>query len=114
MLFASHPPAGDRIRVDPFDLIRGKQLRGSWGGASRPDADVPRIATAIRDRGINLEVLVSAAYTLEDVNRALDDMEAGRTIRPLLGLDELCASDTPDFSAGNGVLMAMGDGRIDQ
>ncbi|MSX63175.1 MAG: zinc-binding dehydrogenase [Actinobacteria bacterium] len=114
VLFASHPPAGDRIRVDPFHLISGKKLLGSWGGGAKPDSDIPRMAAAIRGRGIDLEVLVSDEYALEEVNQALDDMEAGRTIRPLLGLDELCASDTPDFSAGNGVLMAMGDGRIDQ
>jgi len=88
VLFASHPPAGDRIRVDPFDLIRGKQLRGSWGGGSQPDIDIPRIVDAVRDKGIDLDVLVGAEYTLEDVNRALDDLELGRDIRPLLALDQ--------------------------
>jgi len=88
VLFASHPPAGDRIRVDPFDLIRGKQLRGSWGGGSQPDIDIPRIVDAVRDKGIDLDVLVGAEYTPEDVNRALDDLELGRDIRPLLALDQ--------------------------
>jgi len=88
VLFASHPPAGDRIRVDPFDLIRGKQLRGSWGGGSQPDIDIPRIVDAVRDKGIDLEALVGADYRLEDVNRALDDLELGRNIRPLLALDQ--------------------------
>jgi S-(hydroxymethyl)glutathione dehydrogenase/alcohol dehydrogenase len=85
-LFASHPPAGERIRVDPFELIRGKQLRGSWGGGSRPDVDIPRIAKAVREGGIDLELLISQGYALADVNEALSDLEQGNVMRPVLDL----------------------------
>lgn len=88
VLFASHPPAGDRVRVDPFDLIRGKILRGSWGGGSRPDFDIPLIAEAISSLGINLEPLLEPEYALDDVNRALEDLESVHAIRPLLVLTE--------------------------
>ena len=30
-VFASHPPSGERISIDPHDLISGKRLQGSWG-----------------------------------------------------------------------------------
>ncbi|MDA8751049.1 alcohol dehydrogenase catalytic domain-containing protein [Planktomarina temperata] len=30
--FASHPPAGEFLKIDPHDLIRGRQIFGSWGG----------------------------------------------------------------------------------
>ena len=32
-VFASHPRAGDVI-YDPYELIAGKRIRGSWGGAA--------------------------------------------------------------------------------
>ena len=31
LLFASHPPEGDLIRLAPHELISGKQISGSWG-----------------------------------------------------------------------------------
>lgn len=86
VLFASHPPALDRVRLDPFDLIKGKQLRGSWGGASQPDRDVPRIASAVNERGIDLGILVNKGYSLENINQAIDDLEAGTTLRPLISM----------------------------
>ena len=30
--------------ADPFDLICGKKIEGSWGGASHPDEDIPKVA----------------------------------------------------------------------
>jgi len=86
VLFASHPPAGDRVRIDPFALIQGKQLRGSWGGGSDPDEDIPRLANLVLDHGIHLEKLVSEPYSLLGVNRALDDLEIGSVTRPIIQL----------------------------
>ncbi len=86
MLFASHPPDGDRIRIDPFDLIRGKRLRGSRGGNSHPDRDIPKLASLIHDVGTNLELLVSEGYDLDSVNQALDDLETGKVLRPVISM----------------------------
>ena len=30
-VLAGNLPAGERIRLDPFDLIRGKRILGTWG-----------------------------------------------------------------------------------
>jgi len=83
-VFASHPKAGDRIRLDPHALIRGKQIRGSWGGRSAPDSDLPRFAELYRSGRLPLEALVTRRYPLERINEALDDLEAGRVARPLI------------------------------
>jgi Zn-dependent alcohol dehydrogenase len=32
MIFASHPSKGEKIKLNPFDLIKGKKIFGSWGG----------------------------------------------------------------------------------
>lgn len=90
-VFASHPASGARVSLDPFELICGKQLRGSWGGASKPDADVPRWAALWQDGALKLEKLLGRRYALEDINDALDDLEAGRALRPLIVLDETIA-----------------------
>lgn len=35
LVFASHPQEGDKISIDPFELICGKSIRGSWGGGGQ-------------------------------------------------------------------------------
>jgi S-(hydroxymethyl)glutathione dehydrogenase/alcohol dehydrogenase len=83
-VFASHPDSGERIRLDPHALISGKQIRGSWGGRSAPDSDLPRFAELYRAGRLPLEALVTRRYPLEEINEALDDLEAGRVARPLI------------------------------
>ena len=86
LVFASHPPAGELVRLDPHALIRGKEIRGSWGGMSRPDQDVPKIARLLSTRGLDLGFMTPQSYELEDVNQALQDLEAGRGVRPLISM----------------------------
>ncbi len=86
-VFASHPPAGEKISLDPHHLIAGRQIRGSWGGGCDPDRDIPRFAELYRDGTLPLERLITARYGLEQVNEALDDLRAGRAWRPLIEID---------------------------
>jgi S-(hydroxymethyl)glutathione dehydrogenase / alcohol dehydrogenase len=82
--FASHPPEGQTIKLDPFELISGKTIYGSWGGGCCPDTDVPRLAKSYLTGHFPLEKLVTKRYTLEQVNEALEDLEQGRVFRPLI------------------------------
>ena len=82
--FASHPSFGDKIKLDPFDLISGKQLYGSWGGKSKPDKDIPSLANMYKKGLLPLEKLISKEYTLNEINKALDDLEQGKVFRPLI------------------------------
>jgi S-(hydroxymethyl)glutathione dehydrogenase/alcohol dehydrogenase len=86
LVFASHPPAGERIRLDPHDLIKGRTIRGSWGGACRPDEDIPRLAKAIAVSGTSLDFMMPRTYSLDDVNVALYDLEAQRAMRPIIAM----------------------------
>ncbi len=86
-IFASHPRHGERISLDPHALISGKRIRGSWGGASRPDTDIPKFAALYRDGRLPLEKLITKRYSLDDINEAIDDLEAGRVGRPIIEID---------------------------
>lgn len=83
-VFASHPPAGQKIAVDPHDLISGKVLMGSWGGASDPDRDVPRFGRLYTEGKLPLDRLLKDRYPLEGINQALDDLAHGAAFRPLI------------------------------
>jgi S-(hydroxymethyl)glutathione dehydrogenase/alcohol dehydrogenase len=83
-IFASHPPAGENINLDPHELISGKQIRGSWGGAVNPERDIPRFAELYAKGALSLHSLIKANYTINDVNIALGLLKNGLEFRPLI------------------------------
>ncbi len=86
-IFASHPGHGEKIRLDPYALISGKQIRGSWGGASNPDVDTPKFAHLYRTGRLPLEKLITKRYTLDQINDAIDDLDLGQVGRPIIEID---------------------------
>lgn len=87
LLFASHPSEGEMIRLAPHELISGKQIAGSWGGATSPDRDIPRMFELFQGANIPLGSLLTTRYSLDQINDALDDLEAGRVFRPLIVME---------------------------
>jgi S-(hydroxymethyl)glutathione dehydrogenase/alcohol dehydrogenase len=87
-IFASHPEVGKKISIDPFDLISGKNIKGSWGGASRPDKDIPLLAGLYNKGMMPLEKLVTKSYKLDEINIALDDLKNSKVFRPLIVMDD--------------------------
>jgi len=86
-VFATHPEQGNTISIDPYELICGKQIRGSWGGGSNPDLDIPIFAELYLQGKLPLEKLITKRYSLEAINEALDDLENHRVGRPLIEID---------------------------
>lgn len=87
LLFASHPPEGDFIKLAPYDLISGKKIAGSWGGGTNPDFDIPVIYSAFARSRSNLEALITKKYSLDQINQALLDLENGEVFRPLIVME---------------------------
>ena len=83
-IFASHPEQGQQLKLDPYELICGKLIQGSWGGACKPDRDVPRFAEMYLAGKLRLDRLIERPYALDQINVALDDLEAGKTMRPIV------------------------------
>jgi S-(hydroxymethyl)glutathione dehydrogenase / alcohol dehydrogenase len=86
-VFASHPKHGDKISIDPFDLISGKKIIGSWGGGSHPDKDIPMFAELYKNGKLPLERLISKKYKLSEINYAIEDLRSGTVIRPIIEID---------------------------
>lgn len=96
-VFASHPAYGERISIDPYDLICGRQIKGSWGGGCNPDEAIPKFAALYREGRLPLERLLTKRYSLDQINNALDDLEAGRVGRPLVELDSSISAGTNEL-----------------
>jgi S-(hydroxymethyl)glutathione dehydrogenase/alcohol dehydrogenase len=86
LLFASHPPEGEMIRLSPHELISGKKIAGSWGGATFPERDIPIIYDLFKSANTDLSELLTKRYPLEQINEALNDLAAGKVFRPLIAM----------------------------
>ena len=87
-VFASHPESGKKISLDPFHLILGKSIKGSWGGKSKPDRDIPILANVYNKGLLPLKELLTKKYTLDEINVALDDLKNSNIFRPLIVIDQ--------------------------
>jgi S-(hydroxymethyl)glutathione dehydrogenase/alcohol dehydrogenase len=84
LYFASHPPEGEYIQIAPHELISGKKIYGSWGGACNPDIDIPKLANLCLTKKLPLGKLISKKYNLDEINIALDDLKNGKVFRPII------------------------------
>lgn len=83
-VFASHPAHGSKIELDPHDLICGRRIEGSWGGACVPDRDIPQLIGLYKRRKLPLEKLISNRYSLEQINKAFEDLQNRKIMRALI------------------------------
>ncbi|MDD5593423.1 MAG: zinc-binding dehydrogenase [Candidatus Margulisbacteria bacterium] len=75
---------GEKLELDPKQFNLGKRLLGTWGGDSVPDRDYPKYMKLIKTRELNVKPLMSKIYGLAEINQAVDDLEAGKVMRPLV------------------------------
>ena len=85
-VLAGNLPHGGRISLDPFDLIRGKRIIGTWGGETQPDRDIPLYVDLYLSGKLKLDRLITHTYSLDDINQALDDLEHGKVGRALVDM----------------------------
>ena len=84
--FVSHPKFGDLLEIDPFELILGKRVEGSWGGGTYPDRDFEFIAKKISCNEKFMELYSNKIYELEEINLALHELKSGKVLRPIINL----------------------------
>jgi S-(hydroxymethyl)glutathione dehydrogenase/alcohol dehydrogenase len=85
-VLAGNLPYGEPISINPFDLIKGKRLIGTWGGESQPDRDIPLYVDLYLAGKLRLEPLITREYKLEDINDAFAALERGEVGRALVTL----------------------------
>lgn len=78
---------GERLSLDPQQFNQGKRLIGCWGGDCEPDRDLPRFGAMISAKQLDVTQLLSARYEFEQVNKAFDDLESRRVLRPIIAFN---------------------------
>ena len=77
-------PAGAEISTRPFQLVTGRNWRGTAFGGARGRTDVPRIVDWYMEGRINIDDLITAVIPLERINEGFDAMHEGRGIRTVV------------------------------
>lgn len=80
LVIAGNLKRKEKISIDPYDLILGKQIIGSWGGETKPDEDIPFYAESYLSGKLPLDKLITKHFKLDEVNRALKMMEENKTL----------------------------------
>ena len=84
LVFASHPKKGKKISIDPFELIKGKKIYGSWGG----EVDYlkqKKTLFKIFKRIKNVEkIFMDNIYSFNNINRAISDLKSNKVLRPII------------------------------
>ena len=76
--------AGQEISTRPFQLVTGRNWRGSAFGSARGRTDVPKIVDWYMDGRIDIDSLITHTLPLERINEGFELMHRGESIRSVV------------------------------
>ena len=76
--------AGQEIATRPFQLVTGRNWRGTAFGGARGRTDVPKIVDWYMTGKIEIDPMITHVLTLDEINTGFDLMHAGTSIRSVV------------------------------
>jgi S-(hydroxymethyl)glutathione dehydrogenase/alcohol dehydrogenase len=76
--------AGEEISTRPFQLVTGREWKGSAFGGARGRTDVPKIVDWYMERKIRIDELITHRLSLDQINDGFDLMKRGESIRSVV------------------------------
>ncbi len=76
--------AGKEISTRPFQLVTGRVWKGTAFGGARGRTDVPKIVDWYLAGKIEIDPMITAKLTLDEINKGFDLMHAGEGIRSVV------------------------------
>ena len=84
--FASHPKKGELIKIDPYDLIKGKKILGTWGGNINLEQELNHMAKILNKYKKEFKEITKKTYNLDEINSVIKNFRKGKILRPLIKL----------------------------
>jgi aryl-alcohol dehydrogenase len=78
-------PPGTEVALDMDLIMNGRTVKGILGGDAIPDLFIPRLIELYRQERLPFDRLITF-YPFDEINQAVEDMEAGRVTKPVLRL----------------------------
>jgi S-(hydroxymethyl)glutathione dehydrogenase/alcohol dehydrogenase len=76
--------AGQEIKTRPFQLVTGREWKGTAFGGARGRTDVPKIVDWYMEGKIDIDSLITHVMPIEQINTAFDLMHEGSSIRSVV------------------------------
>ena len=76
--------AGKEISTRPFQLVTGRNWRGTAFGGAKGRTDVPKIVDLYMNGTIQIDPMITHVLTLDEINKGFDLMHAGESIRSVV------------------------------
>jgi S-(hydroxymethyl)glutathione dehydrogenase/alcohol dehydrogenase len=76
--------AGKEISTRPFQLVTGRNWRGTAFGGAKGRTDVPKIVDWYMNGRIEIDPMITHTLSLEEINKGFDLMHAGESIRSVV------------------------------
>ncbi len=76
-------PPGTEVSLDMDLIMNGRTVTGILGGDAIPDLFIPRLIELYGQGRFPFDRLITF-YPFDDINKAVEDMEKGRVIKPVL------------------------------
>ncbi|MGW2617169.1 NAD(P)-dependent alcohol dehydrogenase [Streptomyces sp. NPDC001500] len=77
------PPFGSEVALDVNGLLGGKRVVGLTLGDSQTQTFIPALVEMVKDGRLPLDRLIGR-YPFSDIDQAVRDMTAGKTVKPVL------------------------------
>jgi S-(hydroxymethyl)glutathione dehydrogenase/alcohol dehydrogenase len=76
--------AGKEISTRPFQLVTGRNWRGTAFGGAKGRTDVPKIVDWYMNGKIQIDPMITHVLKLDEINKGFDLMHAGESIRSVV------------------------------
>ena len=76
--------AGKEISTRPFQLVTGRNWRGTAFGGAKGRTDVPKIVDWYMNGKIEIDSMITHTLSLDEINKGFDLMHAGESIRSVV------------------------------
>ena len=76
--------SGQEIATRPFQLVTGRNWRGTAFGGAKGRTDVPKIVDWYMDGKIQIDPMITHVLKLEEINKGFELMHAGESIRSVV------------------------------
>jgi len=77
-------PFGEKVSIDPVQLVGEKAIMGSIIGTLKPHYDIPKYIELYREGKLPVDKLIQAEYTLDKINEAITAAQKGKFLKAII------------------------------
>lgn len=81
-------PLGLKIEIDPFPLYFGRQLSGTGGGESKPDADFKKYCNMFINGKLKLSEMITHTVAIGEINKGIGLLKEGKSCRVVVDFNK--------------------------